>query len=184
MVAATKAGAGLLCLVLAGLAGGGFIETSVLTDGSAMLSSAGSDENGVFSSRAMALDDARIVRTMTDGAALTVDQAVRGTGPVLFSEYVVQAGTVFDPRGSCIFLPLSEDEGKGDSFRYATGILQAGSVDSSGSVGSALLTESSVNGSGMLLFGSALQGNRTMVSRGFVTGNLSVHDLIRQGGRV
>lgn len=180
---ATKAGAGLLFLVLAGFAGAGFTATTILTDGSAMLSSAGSDESGGFSFRALALDDARIVRTMADDAAMEVDQAIRGTGPVLFSEYVAQAGQVFGPRGQCIFLPLTEDEEE-ESVRYATGILHGGSVDSSGSVGGGLVAESSVNGSGMLLFGSALQGNRTMVSRGFVTGNLSMHDLIRQGGRV
>lgn len=181
---ATKAGAGLMFLVLAGFAGAGFTATTILTDGSAMLSSAGSDTSGGFSFRALALDDARIVRTMADDAAMEVDQAVRGTGPVLFSEYAAQAGQVFGPRGQCLFLPLTGDDDEEESVRYATGILHGGSVDSSGSVGSGLVAESSVNGSGMLLFGSALQGNRTMVSRGFVTGNLSVHDLIRQGGRV
>ncbi|WP_394698595.1 hypothetical protein [uncultured Methanospirillum sp.] len=41
-----------------------------------------------------------------------------------------------------------------------------------------------MNGSGLVAFGSAGSGNRSLKTRGFVSGNLSVQDIFRYGGRV
>ena len=176
--------AGVLFLVLAGLVGADFISTTINTDGSALLTTSGSDTNGSFVSRAMALDTARISRTASGEGDLQTDLAVSGSGPVLFSDYASGLLKTRSLRELCAFLDGSGDQSVGESAVYTSGILQAGEYDISRTIGSGLVGETGVNGSGMLLFGSGSQANRSVTSRGFVTGNMTVRDLIRYGGRV
>ena len=41
-----------------------------------------------------------------------------------------------------------------------------------------------VNGSGMMSFGSQMAGNSTMRSSGFVSGNMTIHDFVKYGGKL
>jgi hypothetical protein len=59
---------------------------AISTDGCVMLTTTGSDENGSFSSRAMALDVADLHRSGMGDADTKSDLAVRSTGPLLFSD--------------------------------------------------------------------------------------------------
>ncbi len=77
---------GLVCLILAGLAGADYLATSISTDGTAMLATSGSDLNGSFVSRVMGVDATRMVRTVS-GDENEQDLAVSGTGPVLVSDF-------------------------------------------------------------------------------------------------
>lgn len=179
--------AGLVCCVLAGMAGADFIATSLRSDGAVLLSSSGSDENGSVSSRVMAVDEAQVIRSLAGRDDLVSDLVVHGTGPVLFSEYAEYVASISgrpDPQAACSFLDQLVPGPGGGAFQYVTGIVQAGDIESSRVVGEGLAVTVGANGSGMVLFGSAVSGNRTLQSHGFVAGNLSVQDRIRYGVRI
>jgi hypothetical protein len=175
---------GMLFLVLAGLVGADFISTTINTDGSALLTTSGSDENGSFVSRAMTMDTARISRTASGEPDLQTDLVVSGSGPVLFSDYASGLLKTRKIRELCAFLDGSGDQSGGESAVYTSGILESGEYAVSRTIGSGLEGMATVNGSGLLFFGSQSQDNRSMNTHGFVTGNMSVRDLVRYGGRL
>lgn len=179
--------AGLVCCVLAGMAGADFIATSLRSDGAVLLSSSGSDENGSVSSRVMAVDEARVIQTLSGRDDLVSDLVVHGTGPVLFSEYAEYAALFSgrpDPQAACSFLDQQMPGPAGGALQYVTGMMQAGDIESFRVVGEGLDATVGANGSGMVLFGSAVSGNRMLQSHGFVAGNLSMQDRIRYGVRI
>ncbi|WP_319579661.1 hypothetical protein [uncultured Methanospirillum sp.] len=174
---------GLICLILAGLAGADYLATSISTDGSAMLATSGSDQNGSFVSRVMGVDAARLVRTVSGDDGVH-DLVVSGSGPVLVSDFASTLLRNPEIRDRCIFLDAGSDRSLGEASVYTSGILQKGEYDASRAIGTDLSGETQVNGSGLLAFGSVGSGNRSLKTRGFVSGNLSVQDFFRYGGRV
>ncbi|MDD1728312.1 MAG: hypothetical protein LUQ50_04480 [Methanospirillum sp.] len=176
--------AGSICLVLAGIAGADYLATTISTDGSVMLATAGSDENGSFVSRAMALDSAQVSRSVSGEDEMQSDLSVRGSGPILFSDSTFGILKRPDIREICDLFSIPYDHETGEASMYSSGILQQGTYSIMRSTGSDLFGMTTVNGSGMMLLGSQTQGNRSMESRGFVSGNMSVSDLVRYGGRL
>jgi hypothetical protein len=67
---------------------------------------------------------------------------------------------------------------------YTSGILKNGEYDASRKIGSGLVGETAVNGSGMMNFGSHSSGNLPLRSYGFVAGNLTLRDYVKYGGKV
>jgi len=51
-------------------------------------------------------------------------------------------------------------------------------------VGSGLTGGLDVNGSGMMSFGSQNNGNNSLRSSGFVSGNMTIRDFVKYGGRL
>ncbi len=174
--------AGSICLVLAGLACADYLATTISTDGSVMLATAGSDENGSFVSRAMALDSTQVSRSVSGEEEMRSDLTVRGSGPILFSDSTFGILKRPDIRDICEFFSIPYDHDTGEAFVYSSGILKGGNYSIMRSTGSDLFGMTTVNGSGMVLLGSQTYGNRSMESRGFVSGNMSVSDLVRYGG--
>ncbi|MDD1730420.1 MAG: hypothetical protein LUQ50_15300 [Methanospirillum sp.] len=174
---------GMTFAILIGLAGADLIATTISTDGSALLSTSGSDANGSFASRVMTVDTARLVRTVP-GDESGDDLVVSGSGPVLFSDFasaLLMGSEVWD---RCRFLDTVSDRSPGEVSVYTAGILQGGEFDASRTIDSGLSGATRVNGSGLFAFGFQETGNRSLKSRGFVTGNMSVQDLFRYGGKV
>ena len=176
-------------LLVAGVAGAGYHATTISSDGAVMLSSAGSDENGSVVSRVMALDDARISRTIEDegdlnsGSDLQEDLSVWGTGPVLFTGFASGVLKSSDLRTRCAFLDET-GERIGEATNVISGILQHGELDSSRTGGSSISGVTAVNGSGMVYAGSQMTGNKTLRNRDFIAGNMSVKDIFRYGGKI
>ncbi|MDD1730080.1 MAG: hypothetical protein LUQ50_13545 [Methanospirillum sp.] len=176
---------GLVCLILAGLAGADYLATSVSTDGSVMLATSGSDQNGSFVSRVMGVDAVRLVRAVSGGEEMATDLIIKGSGPILASDYASSKGIpVMMDEIACTFLTDSRVQAGKESDLYTVGMLQNGSYEISRVVGSGLTGGTVVNGSSMVGFGSQTNGNTTQKTRGFVAGNLSLNDLVRYGGRL
>lgn len=173
---------GAICFILAGLAGADYIATTISTDGSVLLAASGEDTNGSLGSQAMATDCSRVSQSVSGENGLQTDLSLRGSGPVLFSDYASGIGKHPALRDLCAFLEIPNDRDMRESSLYSSGILRSGEVDISRSVGSSLFGMTAVNGTGMLRFGSQSRGNRSMESQGFVSGNLSVNDLVQYGG--
>jgi len=176
--------AGMLFLLIAGLAGADYLSTTISSDGSVMLASAGSDENGSLASRVMTLDAAKITRSMTGDSDLHSDLLVVGAGPFLISDVASGFVKAKELVSGCVFLDNAGDHRVGESSVYATGIMQKGEYDASRSIGSDLIGLTAVNGSGMMMLGTQRSDNKSLFSRGFVTGNMSIHDFVRYGGKV
>jgi hypothetical protein len=85
---------------------------------------------------------------------------------------------------ACIFLTESRVQAAQVADLYSVGILRNRSYEISRVVGSGLTGGTVVNGSGMVGFGSQSEGNNTLKTRGFVSGNMSVRDFGRFGGRL
>lgn len=175
---------GIVCLILAGLTGVDVVSTTINTDGSAMMTTAGSDENGSFASRAMVLDDARISRTVSSDEEMVSGMVLRSRGPALLTDYAESMMRSLNPGAACAFLEKPGDHVVQKSSLSVSGIVHDGEIDASRTIDSGLSGMTTVNGSGLLLFGSQSDGNRSLVSRGFVTGNMSVADLVRYGGKL
>jgi len=175
---------GLVCLILAGLAGADYLSTTISTDGSVMLATAGSDANGSFASRALALDRAEVHRSVSGGAETESDLSVRSAGPVLFSDFASAMWKGSDLSRVCALLRSQDDVNDGEVSVYSSGIIKKGEVDTVRLVGNGLIGQTSVNGTGLLILGSQSRSNRSLENRGFVSGNMSVQDLIRYGLRL
>jgi len=173
----------IFCLMFAAVSGAGYIATTISTDGSALLSTSGADENGSFAFRALTVDAARLTRTIS-GDETESDLVVSGTGPILVSDFA--SALVRDPdiRERCMFLAAGGDRLLGEASVYTSGILHGGEYELSRDIGGELSGETRVNGSGAVAFGFQGFGNRSYVSRGFVSGNMTLQDLFRYGGRV
>lgn len=176
--------AGLIFLLIAGLAGAEYHTTTISTDGSVMLSSAGVDENGSVGSRVMALDSAKVSRTIDDDKGISEDLIVSTAGPMLFSEFASAIMKHPKSTAACTFLDETDGQIFSEASRVLSGILQNGEVDSSRTGGPDYSDMVAVNGSGMIYIGSQKRGNRSLDSQGFVSGNMSVQDFIRNGGKI
>lgn len=175
--------AGLVCLLFAAFTGADFIATTISTDGSALLWTSGSDANGSFAQHVMTVDESRLIRTVS-GDETGNEMVVSGSGPVLVSDFASAIMKGSEIRDRCMFLDAGVERSLGDASVYVSGILKDGEYDSSRVISSGLSGETRVNGSGLLAFGFTESGNRSMKSRGFVSGNMSVQDLFRYGGRI
>jgi len=175
--------AGIFCLLFAVVSGAGFIATTISTDGSAFLSTSGSNTNGSFDSRALTVDAAHLARTVS-GDETESDLVVSGTGPVLVSDFASVLMREPDIRERCMFLTAGGDRSLGEASVYTSGILHGGEYELSRDIGADLSGETRVNGSGLLAFGFQDSGDQSLVSRGFVSGNMTVQDLFRYGGRI
>ncbi|HWQ64949.1 MAG TPA: hypothetical protein VN429_11075 [Methanospirillum sp.] len=175
---------GIFCLIIAGFAGADYLATSISTDGSVMLTTSGSDVNGSFTSRALAVDGVNVVRSALGGESLDSDLSIQSSGPVLVSDYGSVLQMPSDIMDLCKFLDAGSDRSLGEASIFTSGILQGGGYDASRTIDSGFSGSTRVNGSGLLAFGSQGSSNQSLKSRGFVSGNLSVQDLFRYGGRV
>ncbi|HWQ64079.1 MAG TPA: hypothetical protein VN429_06650 [Methanospirillum sp.] len=173
----------LICLVISGLAGADYLATTISTDGSVMLASAGSDENGSFASRVMASDKAEVHRSVSGSDETESDLIVRSAGPMLFSDFASAIWKGSDLNRVCALLRSPDDLNDGKVSVYSSGIIK-GEVDTVRQVGNGLSGQTSANGTGLLVLGSQSESNRSLGSRGFVSGNMSVQDMIRYGGRL
>lgn len=172
----------VVCLVLVALAGVDLLATSIQTDGSVMMSTAGSGENGSFSSRAMAVDAAQLSRSVSFDEGPGYDLVVQAAGPVLISEVASSLLSREELADLCLFLDRQSGLEPGEAMMFLSGLMDHGSYASTRSVGSGLVGLSTMNGTGMVMLGSRMEGNESVLSRGFVSGNLSVRDLVRAGG--
>ncbi len=176
--------AGVAFILGLGLIGTDYLATTITTDGSVMLATSGSDGNGSFASRTMALDSSRVSRSVSESDELNTDLTVRGTGPILLSEYT--SSIVHQPGISelCAFLDNPTDRKTDGASMYLSGIIDPGEYELTRTLGTGLAGTSLVNGTGMLILGSQSNGNRSLESHGFVSGNMSVKDLVRFGVRL
>jgi len=173
----------LICLIISGLAGAEYLATTVRTDGSVMLASAGSDPNGSFVSRVLASDKAEVHRSVSGNDETESDLTIRSAGPVLFTDFASSIWRGSDLNRVCTLLQHQDDPESGKASAYSSGIIK-GEVDTVRLVGSGLSGQTSVNGTGLLVLGSQSERNRSLQNRGFVSGNMSVQDLFRYGGRL
>jgi len=173
----------IFCLILAGFVGADLIATTISSDGAILLSTSGDDANGSFASRVLSLDTAMVSRKVSAEDTMEAVTSMSGAGPMVFSDYSSGILVLPDIREMCTFLDDGHDRTRGESSLYSSGILYGGEYEISRVIGSGLEGETVVNGSGMLVFGSESHDNRSLQSRGFVTGNMSVKDFTRFGGR-
>ncbi|PKL60174.1 MAG: hypothetical protein CVV33_04040 [Methanomicrobiales archaeon HGW-Methanomicrobiales-4] len=176
--------AGLVVLMLSGLTGIDYMSTSISTDGTCMLAGFGHTDNGTYASRVMTVDQSEISRSILAGEGLETDISIRGTGPVLVSEYASGRSVPLPDTIACVFLDEMEKQAAQRSEMYAAGILNKGTYTSSRVLGTGLTGGTDVNGSGMLDFGSRIGGNTPVGSRGFVAGNMTVRDFLKFGGKL
>lgn len=175
---------GCLFLVLAGLTGADYASTSISTDGGLMLASVGNCDNGSFASRVMTVDQSEISRSVSGGDTLETDLSVKGSGPVLVSDYASGKTWSILDKAACVFLTDARMQPVQSSELYFTGVVDTGRYKASRVVGPGLAGGTEVNGSGMMNFGSHTVGNNTLRSSGFAFGNMTVRDFVRYGGRV
>ncbi|WP_409199196.1 hypothetical protein [Methanospirillum lacunae] len=171
------------CLLLAGPLCADLIATTISTDGSVMLKTSASDENGSFTSRILSRDESQVTRTAGDDNGLYEDLAVRGSGQTLFSEY---ADALLSTRGIktiCAFLD-TPDTHEGNAAAYSSGIVQGGGYASSRTISQGLSGRTAANGTGLIFLGSESQGNRSFKTGGFISGNLSVEDMMTYGVKI
>ena len=174
---------GVTFLVLAGLVGADYLSTSIITDGSFVLASSGQTENGSYASRVMAVDASDITRSLTEGESLVSDLSVKSSGPVLVSDYAFGKSALIPDSLACMFIRHIQGQEE-ESELYSMGILNKGSYTASRVIGPGLTGGLDVNGSGMMSFGSQKFGNDTLRSSGFVSGNLTIRDYVKYGGRL
>jgi len=179
---------GMICLILAGLAGAEYLSTAISTDGCVMLTTSGSDDNGSFTSRAMALDAIDLHRSVSGDADTESSLAVRSAGPVLFSDYASALWRRPDLKSMCSLIFSPDSLSQREASAFSSGIIRQGEYTVSRAIGAGLSEETSLNGTGLMLLGSHGEGegevNRSVSGHGFVSGNMSVRDLVRYGGRV
>ncbi|NLV26781.1 MAG: hypothetical protein GXY48_06405 [Methanomicrobiales archaeon] len=174
---------GGLFLVLAGLVGADYLSTSIITDGSFVLASSGQTDNGSYASRVMAADVSEITRSLTEGESLVSDLSVKGSGPILVSDYASGKFTQIPDSLACVFIRHIQGQEE-ESELYSMGILNKGSYTASRVVGPGLIGGLDVNGTGMMSFGSQKIGNDTLRSSEFVSGNMTIRDYVKYGGRL
>jgi len=172
-----------LCLLLAGPLCADLIATSISTDGSVMLKTTGSDENGSFASLILSRDEARVSRTTGDESGLDEELTVRSSGPTLFRGYADALLSTSGIKTICALLDTPHETG-GSAEAHVSGIIKGGEYSSSRMIGPGLSDITAVNGSGLLLLGSGDEGNRTLRATGFVSGNMSVQDMVKYGVKI
>lgn len=145
---------GFVFLVLAGLAGADFISTSISTDGTMLLASSGHNDNGSFASRVMTVDQSDLSRSISGSEILETDVSVKGSGPLLVSDYASGVQRAITDPAACVFLTEDRVQVKGTSELYTTGILNRGNYAISRKIDSGLTGGTDVNGSGMMSLGN------------------------------
>jgi hypothetical protein len=125
-----------------------------------------------------------VTRTISGDMEGESGLAVRSNGPLLFSEYVSGIWKNADMSSLCVLLRSSYVPDNGEASMSCSGIFRQGEYTTMRSLGSVLSGETAVNGTGLLLFGSQSNGNRSVSGCGFVSGNMSVHDLVRYGRKL
>ena len=174
---------GGLFLVLAVLVGADYLSTSIVTDGSFVLASSGQTANGSYASRVMAADASELTRSMTGGESLVSDLSVKSSGSVLVSDYASGKSALIPESVACVFIRHIQGQEEASEL-YSMGILNKGMFAASRVVGPGLTGGLDVNGSGMMSFGSQNTGNNSLRSSGFVSGNMTIRDFVRYGGRL
>ena len=174
---------GCLFLVLAGLTGADYISTTITTDGTSLLATHGSTENGSYASRIMTVDTSSVSRALSGGDNLESDVTVKSAGPVLLSDYASGSKYTIPDNARCVFNEWMQRQGE-ESEMYSAGILSNGNYSASRVAGSGLTGGTDVNGTGMISIGSQVIGNDSMGSFGFVSGNMTIRDFVRYGGKL
>ncbi|MDD1730470.1 MAG: hypothetical protein LUQ50_15555 [Methanospirillum sp.] len=168
---------GSLLLILASFTGAEYLGTTISTDGTLLLSGSGENPNGSFASRVMTVGVSELSRIIT-GEESGIGLSVQGAGPVLFSDYTT--GTTLPPAAPvCVFLTADRIHAGNRADLFTSGILGHGTYTMTRVPGPGLSGETLVNGTGIALLGSGAEGNDTTRSAGFVSGNMTVHDLVR-----
>jgi hypothetical protein len=168
---------GSLFMILASLTGAEYLGTTISIDGTLLLSGSGEDANGSFASRVMAggvSELTRIINREDSGIGISV----KGAGPALFSDYTT-GKSVSPLTPVCVFLTEDKIAGGSHANLNTSGILEHGVYTMNRIPGPGLSGETLVNGTGLMILGSRIQGNSTAGSTGFGSGNMTVHDLIR-----
>ncbi len=173
----------VVCLLLTGTLCADLIATSISTDGSVMLKTFGSDENGSFTSLILSDDESQVTRTVGDDNGLHEDLTVSGSGQTIFSEYADALLSTSTIKGICAFLDPSH-ENERDAAAYSSGIIQDGGYTSSRTINQELSASTAVNGTGLIFLGSDSEGNRTFKTTGFVSGKMSVEDMTKYGVKI
>ncbi|PWR71293.1 hypothetical protein [Methanospirillum lacunae] len=174
---------GIFCLIVAGFAGADYLATSIQTDGSVILTTSGSDMNGSFTSRAMAIDTSEVALSVGEGEGLDTDLSVKSSGPVLVYDYATGRNSIIPDWLACAFIQQTQKQND-NSELFSTGILNKGSYSVSKSIRPDLSGSLYVNGSGLMSFGLQDSGNNSLRSIGFVSGNMTINDIVQHGGRV
>jgi hypothetical protein len=174
---------GVTFLVLAALVGTEYLSTSILTDGSFVLASSGQTDNGSYASRVMAADASELTRSLMGGESLVSDLSVKSSGPVLVSDYASGKSALTPDSLACVFIRHVQGQEE-ESGLYSMGILNKGSYAASRVVGPGLTHGLDVNGSGMMSFGSQKIGNSSLRSSEFVSGNMTIRDYVKYGGKL
>lgn len=172
---------GIFCLIIAGYAGADYLATSIQTDGSVMLTTSGSDANGSFTSRTMAIDSSDVGLSIGGGENLDTDLTVRSSGPVLVSDYSSGRESVIPAWLACAFNLQNPGDVDHSEF-YSSGILSKGGYSLSRSINPDLSGTMLVNGSGLMNFGSQKTGNASLRSFGFVSGNMTIREILQHQG--
>lgn len=174
---------GVTFLVLAGLVGADFVSTTITTDGTALLATSGTTENGSYASRLMTVEPSEVSRSLSGGESLESEVSVKGSGPILVSDYASGKYAQLPDRFACLFSEQMKKQEQ-ESELFTMGILNKGSYAASRVIGPGLTGGTDVNGSGMMSLGSQTVGNKTMRSSGFVAGNMTIRDFVKYGGRL
>ncbi|WP_319579486.1 hypothetical protein [uncultured Methanospirillum sp.] len=168
--------AGSLLLILASLTGAEYLGTTISTDGVVILTGSDQDGNGSVASRIMAIGTSELSRIIGDEGG--IGMTVQGRGPLLFSDHTT--GTTPTQLGqACVFLTPDRINADSRANLDASGILSSGIYAMTRVPGRGISGETLVNGSGIMLLRSGSDGNRTTRSTGFVSGNMTLHDLTR-----
>ncbi|KAF5086905.1 hypothetical protein DSECCO2_51960 [anaerobic digester metagenome] len=154
------------------------------TDGSFLLAISGQTDNTIYASRVMAADASEITQVLTKDDSLAADISVTSSGPFLVSDYASGRGVTAHPDTiGCVFAKYVLNR-KPESELYSMGILSKGRYATSRVTGPGLNGGMDVYGTGMMSFGSHVVGNSTMRSSGFVSGNMTIHDFVKYGGKI
>ena len=175
---------GCIFLIFAGIAGAEYLSTSISTDGTLILASSGQNENGSFVTRIMAVDESELSRMVTGGEKFQTELSARGSGPILVSDDVTGKEFILTNPATCIFLTDERVRAIQHSNLYTAGILKKGTYVISRNTGSELTGTTEINGTGMMFFGSSTNGNNTMQTSGFASGNMTIRDFIKYGGKI
>ena len=168
---------GSLLLILASFTGAEYLGTTISTDGTLLLSGSGGDANGSYASRVMTVGASELSRII-HGEESGVGLSVHAAGPVLFSDYTT--GTTSSPATPlCVFLTADRTQTGSRADLFTSGILGHGTYTMTRITDPGLSGETLVNGTGIMLLGSGTEGNDTARAAGFVSGNMTVHDLAR-----
>lgn len=175
--------ASAMSLVVAGFVGADYMSTSISTDGMLSMATSGNSENGSYVSRYMAVEHSGLARDLEAGDSLNSSLSLQSDWPLLVSEFT--SGNIRDTLKplACVFLTDTKVE-ESRSMMGMSGILDHGGYSTLRSTGSGFSGETVINGSGMIELESKTHQNSSLKTRSFISGNMTVRDLVKYGGRV